>query len=139
MGSSRIKQVYPLFIGMSIDHHLNLSHHINTGGMMRFPSESKGVYLRRKRAILSNFTIALEFPSPEEAERAADYLRRFAIHKKYRDRDSVFHAKGSTEVLITYAPGAYMNEYPRSFVRDVIDRIYEALEKFYEREGDNYA
>jgi len=88
-----------------------------------------------KRVQLSDLTFCFEFSSPEEAERAADYLRRFAIHKKYQGRDTVFHAKGTSRVCLTYAPGAYMNDYPRMFISDVVGRIYRALEKMYEQEG----
>lgn len=101
----------------------------------RSPWETKGEHGRRTRVRLSNFTIVLSFKTPEEAEKAAEYLRRFAIHKKYWKRDYVFHAKGSTEVSLTYAPDAYLNEYPKNFINDVLRRIYEALEKMYELEG----
>ena len=99
------------------------------------PWESKGEHRRRTRVRLSSFTLTLSFPSPEEAERAADYLNRFAIHKRYRGRDKILYRRGSKDVTLVYVPEAYLNEYPKSFINDVLRRIYYALEKMYELEG----
>ena len=102
---------------------------------MRLAGEDRGEYLRRKRVVLSDFTICLEFPTAEEAEHAARILEQVAVHKKYRDRDRV--VVSGTRVCLTYAPGAYINEYPRSFIADVVDRIYESLNIAYRRWGSD--
>ena len=93
--------------------------------------EGLGEELRRKRVRLAVFKFCFVFPTEDEARAAAESLKQLAIHKKYRDRDCVVQS-GST-VCVEYYPSVYMNDYPRSFIYDVVDRIYRALEVAYRR------
>jgi len=93
--------------------------------------EGLGEELRRKRVRLDVFKFCFTFPTKDEASAAAESFKQLAIHKKYRDRDRVVQS-GNT-VCVEYYPSAYMNDYPRSFVHDVVDRIYRALEVAYRR------